>query len=74
MLGAMSTTHPMMRWAEQRGISLVELAERAGCKQPHLSNIFAGRRGASYKLAKRLSALSGGKFKIEAFFRPEARA
>lgn len=75
MVGVMSAAHPMMRWAEREGITVVELARVAGCSQGHLSNIFAGKRGVSLGLAKRLSELSGGKVKIDAFLRPaEARA
>jgi len=64
----------MMRWAERNGVTLVELAKVAGCTQGHLSNIFSGKRGVSLALAKRLSEMSGGRVKMDAFLRsPEAR-
>jgi plasmid maintenance system antidote protein VapI len=73
MVEVMSASHPMLRWAERNRISIGELAVMAGCTQGHLSNVFCGRRGVSLELAKRLSEVSGGKVKMDAFLRTECR-
>lgn len=61
----------MLRWAEENGTSVKQMAEAAGCSDAHMRNIFAGRREASLRMAKRLSDLSGGKVPMDAFLRPE---
>lgn len=73
----MSESHPMARWAEDKGMTVAELATAAGCSDSHLRNIFAGRKEASLRLADRLSELSGGSVPANAFLKPvadEARA
>lgn len=71
----MSKPHPISRWAERNGLTISEVAKSAGCSEWHLRNIIAGRKEASLGLAKRLSDLSGGKVRMDAFLRPaEARA
>ena len=66
-------SHPMERWADDHGMSVKELAEAADCSEWHLRNLFAGRKDASLKLAKRLSEISGGVVPMDAFLN-EARA
>jgi transcriptional regulator with XRE-family HTH domain len=71
----MNDSHPMLRWAEENGKTVRELAEVAGCSDSHLRNILAGRREAKLSLAKRLSEFSGGVVPMDAFVRAEeARA
>lgn len=73
----MTESHPMVRWADSKGMTIAQLAEAADCSDSHLRNIFAGRKEASLGLAKRLSELSGGEVPMDAFLRPdvvEARA
>ena len=71
----MSDLHPMLRWADENGRSVGELAVAVDCSEWHLRNIFAGRKEASLGLAKRLSDVSGGSVPMEAFLKPEgARA
>jgi hypothetical protein len=67
MNGAMSDTHPFLRWANDAGLSVKQLSVAADCSGAHLRNIFAGRREASLRLAKRLSELSGGAVPMDAF-------
>lgn len=62
----------MLRWAEENGMTVRQLAEAADCSGAHLRNVFAGRREASLGLAKRLSELSRGKVPMDAFLRPES--
>lgn len=68
----MSDTHPLLRWADRKGMSVPEIADAVGCSDSHLRNICAGRKEASLGLAKRLSALSGDEIPMDAFLRPEA--
>lgn len=68
----MSESHPMVRWADTKGMTVAQLAEAADCSDSHLRNIFAGRKEASLGLAKRLSELSGGEVPMDAFLKPEA--
>ena len=71
----MNDSHPMLRWAEENGKTVRELAEVAGCSDSHLRNILAGRREAKLSGAKRLSEFSGGAVPMDAFVRTEeARA
>ncbi len=65
--------HPMLRWAEANEWSIKDLAEAAACSEAHLRNIFAGRKEASLGLAKRLSDISGGRIRMDAFLRPSSR-
>jgi plasmid maintenance system antidote protein VapI len=67
-------SHPMLRWAEAKGMTVEQLAEAADCSGAHLRNIFAGRKEASLGLASRLSKMSGGSVPMDAFLRPEAGA
>ncbi len=67
----MSDSHPMLRWAEARGLSIRELAEAADCSEAHLRNLFAGRKEPSLRLADRLSRLSGGAVPMDAFVKQE---
>ena len=65
----------MLRWAKENGKSIADLARVAECSGAHLRNIFAGRKEASLKLAKRLNEMSGGAVPMDAFLKPdEARA
>jgi transcriptional regulator with XRE-family HTH domain len=61
----------MLRWAEENGMTVKQIAEAADCSGAHLRNIFAGRKDASLNLAKRLSELSGGVVPMDAFLKPE---
>ena len=61
----------MLRWAKANRRSVKELAEAADCSDAHLRNIFAGRREASLGLANRLSDISGGAVRMDAFLMPE---
>lgn len=71
----MADSHPMLRWAEENGKTVGDLAEAAGCSASHMRNIFAGRREASLRMARRLSEFSGGAVPMDAFVLPEeARA
>jgi transcriptional regulator with XRE-family HTH domain len=71
IVSAMSDKHPILRWAEENGRTVPDIAAAAGCSDAHLRNICAGRKEASLGLAKRLSALSGGTVPMDAFLRPE---
>jgi plasmid maintenance system antidote protein VapI len=62
----------MVRWAEANGKTVKELAAAVERSDAHLRNIFAGRKGASLALARRLSSLSGGVVPMDAFLRPES--
>lgn len=59
----------MLRWAEDNGRSVKDLADAAECSEWHLRNIFSRRKEASLGLAKRLSDLSGGSVPMDAFLK-----
>lgn len=61
----------MLRWAEENGTTVKQLAEAAGCTDAHMRNILAGRREASLRMAKRLMEFSGGKVPMDTFLKPE---
>jgi hypothetical protein len=67
----MSDSHPMLVWAGENGTTVEQMAEAASCSGAHLRNIFAGRKEASLRLAKRLSEFSGGAVPMDAFLRPD---
>ncbi|ARQ01911.1 helix-turn-helix domain-containing protein [Pseudorhodoplanes sinuspersici] len=67
----MTESHPMLRWADENGKTVADMATAGGCSESHLRNIFAGRKEASLGLAKRLSEFSGGVVPMDAFLRPE---
>lgn len=67
----MSDSHPMLRWADENGKTIADMAAAGGCSESHVRNIFAGRKEASLSLAKRLSDFSGGLVPMDAFLRPE---
>jgi transcriptional regulator with XRE-family HTH domain len=50
----------------------IEFCKAAECSEEHLSNILAGRKAPSLKLAARLSRATGGMVPIEAFLQTEA--
>jgi len=70
----MSDLHPMLRWANGKGMTVSVLAATVGCSEWHLRNIFAGRKEASLGLAKRLSEVSGSEVPMDAFLRPREAA
>jgi len=47
--------HALRVIRERSGLSISELARRAGLSQPHLSNIESGRRGASPAVVRALA-------------------
>ncbi len=46
-------------WRKARGLTLVELAERAGLSQPYLSELERGHKGASSSTLKKLAEALG---------------
>lgn len=68
------STHPMLAWAERKGLTVPAIAAAAGCSEWHLRNIMAGRKEASLGLAKRLSDVSESEVPLDAFLRPAAEA
>lgn len=61
----------MELWLDGR-MSVKELADAASCSEWHLRNIFAGRKEASLRLAKRLSEVSEGAVPMDAFLKERA--
>jgi plasmid maintenance system antidote protein VapI len=59
--------HPLLAWADRKGMSVGEIADAANCSEWHIRNICARRKSASLRLAKRLSEVSGGKVPMDAF-------
>lgn len=64
--------HPLLAWADRKGMTVGEVAEAADCSEWHLRNICAGRKEASLRLAKRLSEVSGGKVPMDSFLKSNA--
>jgi plasmid maintenance system antidote protein VapI len=62
-------THPLLRWAQCKQMTVDDVAAAAGCSPSHIRNICAGRKDASLALAKRLSALSDDEIPMDAFLR-----
>ena len=59
--------HPLLTWADRKGLTVGDIAGAAECSEWHIRNICAGRKSASLRLAKRLSEVSGGKVPMDAF-------
>lgn len=66
-------THPLYFWRKENGNrSLQSLADDIGCTQSFLSQLEAGKKQPSLKLAARLHRETG--IPIEAFAKEEAEA
>jgi len=66
--------HPLLAWADRKGMTVGEVAEAANCSEWHLRNICAGRKDASLRLAKRLSEVSNGRVPMDAFLKSSVLA
>ena len=50
--------------AERQGISLSELARRAGCGRPYLHRVLHGEQSPTLQWAERVAAVLGMKFTL----------
>lgn len=62
----------MLAWADRNGMTVAAVRDAVGVSDSYLRNILAWRREPSLRIAKRLSALSGGEVPMDAFLRESA--
>lgn len=52
--------HPLQNFAEDAGVSIAEIATRAGCSRMTIYRVMDGKQNTTVRLLERISAATGG--------------
>jgi plasmid maintenance system antidote protein VapI len=65
-------THPLATWLARKGMKPTHFAREVGVQPSFVSMMIAGERGASLKMAVKMSKATGGDLKPADFLQLEA--